>query len=92
MKWKSSILACILHMQFPGAGKGSVSSGLTLLEALFVSEWQQRGAKDLVFLLKLVFPKSMGRGAAQAWVPPRCLLRNSQAGCWFGASCLKIQL
>lgn len=92
MKWKSPILACILHVQFPGAGKGSVSRGLTLLAALCVSEWQRRGAKELVFLSKLVFPKSMGRGAAQAWVPPRRLLCDSQAGYWFGASCLKTQL
>lgn len=67
MKWKVSVLACILHGQFPGAGKGSVSRGSTLLEVLCVSEGQWRGAKDLVFLLKLVFPKSMGRGAAAVW-------------------------
>lgn len=92
MKWKSSVLACILHAQFPGAGKGSVSRSLTLLEALCVSEWWPRGAKDLVFLLKLVFPKLMGRGAAQAQVPPRRLLHDSQAGYCFRASCLKTQL
>lgn len=61
MKWKVSVLACILHVRFPGAGKGSVSRGSTLLEALRVSEGQRRGAKDLVLLLKLVFPKSTGR-------------------------------
>lgn len=73
MKWKVSVLACILHVQFPGAGKGSAGRGswLDTFRGSFVClRGSGGGAKDLVFLLKLVFPKSMGRGAARARVPP----------------------
>lgn len=54
MKWKVAVLACILQVQLPGAGKSSASHGWTLSEALCAFKWQQRGAEDLAFLLKLV--------------------------------------